>query len=128
MPITPPTASAPALRGAGRRGPSFCLWDGDLVRIGLFLAGPRHPLFRDSGPIRGANVVFPRTPLRIAWRRGQGQGRERRRWSDPANLNFYNHGDTYERTAVGPAGDRCLWIEAGPALLAQLGDELPGGG
>ncbi|MEM9595223.1 MAG: AraC family transcriptional regulator [Acidobacteriota bacterium] len=96
------------------RSPVHRLWSGDLFRVGEFRAAPSHPRFRDSGPMRGSNIVFPRTNLRIRWAEGGF------RWSDPAVINLYNDGDEYERAAVAPEGDRSFWIELRPGLLETL--------
>ena len=101
-----------------------CHWQSESLRLGEFVAPADHPSFHDTGPISGCNIVFPRTHLYLRWSDGT------RRWSDPAVLNFYNHGDAVERTCVEhadgehgevlPGGDRCVWLELQPSLLESL--------
>ncbi len=107
------------------------LHDADGVTIGEFRCDPAHPSFRDTGPIRNAVVVFPRTSVRI---RHEGS---RAFVADATMITVYNRAQRYERFAVSPEGDRCDWyalsdvqahglvVEAAPAL-AQ-GTERPFG-
>ena len=74
------------------------------MRIGRFRCEVGHPDFRDTGPIRQAVVVFPRTSV---WIRHEGA---REFVADPNVVTIYNRGQRYERFPIHPAGDRCDWI------------------
>ena len=94
------------------------LFSSELVSIGSFRADPRHPLFRDSGPIREPIFVFPRTSVRI-----QHAGRPS--FVTSANVvTYYNAGQVYRREAVDPEGDRCEWFSLRPDVLVDVLQEL----
>jgi AraC-like DNA-binding protein len=83
----------------------------DLVTVGQFRCHVDHAMFRDSGPIRQACFVFPRTAVMIAH-----DGR-RPFVCDPSLVTLYNAGQRYERTPISPDGDRCEWFGVAPELL-----------
>ena len=81
--------------------------------IGAFRCPPNHPRFTDSGPIRDACVVFPRTATRI-----QHSGRSSFH-ADPTIVTLYNAGQTYRRFAVSPEGDHCDYLSLTPQALDE---------
>ncbi|MEM9553295.1 MAG: AraC family transcriptional regulator [Acidobacteriota bacterium] len=90
------------------------LWRSESLCLGEFSLPPGDSADYDSSPISGCNVVFPRTRLHLRWSDGSSH------WSDPAVINYYNDGDSVERTDLEPAGDRSLWLELRPPLLDAL--------
>ncbi|MES2305468.1 MAG: helix-turn-helix transcriptional regulator [Gemmatimonadota bacterium] len=84
------------------------------VRAGRFRCEPGHPAFRDSGPITGHIVVFPRTGVWI-------QHADSRPFvADPNIATIYNRGQEYSRRVLSPAGDRCEWFGVTPALASEI--------
>jgi AraC-like DNA-binding protein len=89
------------------------IFQSSLMKIGCFRASPRHPLFRNSGPIENAVFVFPRTSVLI-----QHEGR--RPFASSSNgVNFYNPGQVYWRQAIEPAGDRCEYFAVRRDVLLE---------
>jgi AraC-like DNA-binding protein len=74
------------------------------VTIGRFGCDRSHPSFRDTGPIRRAVVVFPRTSV---WIQHEGG---RRFVADPNVVTIYNRAQRYERFPISAAGDHCDWF------------------
>ena len=64
------------------------------VRVGAFRCPVDDPRFRDSGPIQGNLIVFPR---RGVWIRQAGS---RPLVADPRVVTIYNRGRQYDRAAV----------------------------
>ncbi len=84
------------------------------VTIGQFRCGVRHPEFRDTGPIRRAVVVFPRTSV---WIRHAG---EREFVADPNVVTIYNRGQRYQRFPISPDGDLCDWFALSDELALDV--------
>jgi AraC-like DNA-binding protein len=85
-----------------------------LLAMATFRCRPDDPLFHDSGPIRNAIFVFPRTAVRI-----QHEG-ESAFVATPNLVTFYNAGQSFRRTRVAPEGDECDWYWIEPNTLAQV--------
>ena len=83
----------------------------ECVTIGAFRCPPRHPLFRNSGPIRDDCFVFPRTSVLIQHEHARGFV------ADPTVITLYNRQQAYERRPVCVDGDRCDWFAVSPDLL-----------
>ena len=94
--------------------PDTVLFDSGSVSIGQFRCGIGHPEFRDTGPIRRAVVVFPRTSV---WIRHEGG---RAFVADPSVVTIYNRGQRYERFAISPAGDACDWFALSDDLALDV--------
>jgi len=92
------------------------VYAGGGVTFGRFRCDRSHPSFRDTGPIRDAVVVFPRTSV---WIRHEGSEPF---VADPNVVTIYDRGQRYERFPIAEAGDRCDWI----ALSDQLAREVAG--
>ena len=88
------------------------------ITVGRFRCAPHHPSFRDSGPIRQAVVVFPRTSVRI---RHEGS---RDFVADPTVVTLYNRAQRYARQPVSPDGDRCDWFGLPDALAHDIAVEV----
>lgn len=89
------------------------LYDGALVRLGLFRCPREHPRFHDTGPIQGWIIVFPRTAVTIAHPRGRPIA------TGPNLVMFYNRGQVYRRDPISPSGDRCDWFGFAPQAIAS---------
>jgi AraC-like DNA-binding protein len=74
------------------------------VTIGRFRCERTYPGFRDTGPIRKAVVVFPRTSV---WIQHEGG---RRFVADPNVVTIYNRAQRYERFPISAVGDHCDWF------------------
>lgn len=85
----------------------------DLVTVGAFRCPTSHPQFRDSGPIRQACFVFPRTAVVIAH-----EGRPPF-LADPTIVTLYNTGQQYTREPVSADGDRCDWFAVDQSVLRE---------
>jgi len=97
-----------------RDGVDKIVYDAGAVTIGRFRCALGHPSFRDSGPIRQAAVVFPRTSV---WIRHAGS---RAFVADPNVVTIYNRGQRYERFPISPAGDRCDWFALSDELARDV--------
>ena len=86
------------------RHPREVVFAGATATIGRFRCDVHDPAFRDSGPIRHAVVVFPRTSV---WIRHEGA---RAFVADPNVITIYNRAQRYERVAISPEGDQCDWF------------------
>ena len=84
------------------------------VTIGRFRCSTLHPSFRDTGPIRQAVVVFPRTSV---WIQHEGA---RRFVADPNVVTIYNRGQRYERFPISAAGDDCDWFAVSDAVAREI--------
>jgi AraC family transcriptional regulator len=84
------------------------------VTLGRFRCPRGHPSFRDTGPIREAVVVFPRTSV---WIRHAGS---REFVADPNVVTIYNRGQRYERFPISAAGDHCDWIALSDPLAREV--------
>ncbi len=102
-------------RRASRPLPRYCsmsvpagvdriVYETGAVTIGRFHCDRAHPGFRDTGPIRQAVVVFPRTSV---WIRHEGG---RRFVADPNVVTIYNRAQRYERFPISAIGDHCDWF------------------
>jgi AraC-like DNA-binding protein len=85
-----------------------------ILAMATFRCPAADPLFRDSGPIRNAIFVFPRTSVRI-----QHEGKPSF-VASPNLVTFYNAGQTYRRIPLAPEGDECDWYWIEPRTLAQV--------
>ncbi len=72
--------------------------------IGTFYRPLSHPVFNDSGPIRGYVIVFPRTSVSITH---DGLAPV---VADPNVVMFYNEGQLYRRDKLSEQGDLCDWF------------------
>ena len=97
-----------------REGVDTIVYEGSGVRIGRFRCDVGHPNFRDTGPIRQAVVVFPRTSV---WIRHEGA---REFVADPNVVTIYNRGQRYQRFPIHPAGDRCDWFALSDDLARDV--------
>ena len=88
------------------------------VRVGAFRCRVDDPRFRDSGPIQGNLIAFPR---RGVWIRQAGS---RPLVADPRVVTIYNRGRQYDRAAVSADGDRSDWFSAAPDVAVTLAREL----
>jgi AraC-like DNA-binding protein len=88
------------------------------VRIGAFRCPVDDHRFRDSGPIPGNTVVFPR---RGVWIRQAGS---RPVAADPSIATIYNRGRRYDRAAISAEGDQSDWFELAPEAAVALAREL----
>ncbi len=85
-----------------------------VVSIGRFRCDVRHPSFGNTGPIRDAVVVFPRTSV---WIRHEGG---RPFVADPNVVTIYNRGQRYERRPISPTGDHCDWFAVSDAAAREI--------
>jgi AraC-like DNA-binding protein len=85
-----------------------------ILAMATFRCPAEDPLFRDSGPIRNAIFVFPRTSVRI-----QHEGQPSF-VASPNLVTFYNAGQTYRRIPLAPEGDECDWYWIEPRTLSQV--------
>ncbi len=90
------------------------IYEGGGVTIGRFRCDRAHPSFRDTGPIRDAVVVFPRTSV---WIRHEGSEPF---VADPNVITIYDRGQRYERFAIAASGDHCDWIALDDALAREV--------
>jgi len=90
------------------------LFRSDLLTIGAFRAGPGHPRFHDSGPIRRHIFVFPRTSVVI-----RHDGRPAFA-TDTRVVTYYNRGQRYTRRALDERGDRCEWFAPRGDVLREI--------
>ena len=94
------------------------LFASSLVSIGSFRADPRHPRFRDTGPIPDPVFAFPRRSVRIQHAGGPA-------FVASANVvTYYNAGQIYRREAVDPDGDRSDWFSLRPDVLVEVLNEI----
>jgi AraC family transcriptional regulator len=84
--------------------PDIPIYETNFIRIGLFRCHPEHPLFEDSGPIRGNLLVFPRTCVTIQHAGGEPIV------TSPNVVMFYNPGQVYRRYQISERGDHCEWF------------------
>jgi hypothetical protein len=84
-----------------------------LLALGEFRCPKDAPQFRGGGPQPCAYVAFPRTPVKISPYRGRAE------ICTPAVASYYNHGDVYDRHAVGDRGDNSDWIAISRSLLGE---------
>jgi AraC-like DNA-binding protein len=111
--------AAPLPRHCPEREPRVfdtIVYEGGGVTLGRFRCDRSHPSFRDTGPIRDAVVVFPRTSV---WIRHEGS---RKFVADPNVITIYDRGQRYERFPIADAGDHCDWI----ALSDDLARDVAG--
>jgi AraC-like DNA-binding protein len=90
------------------------VYEGGGVTIGRFRCDLTQPRFRDTGPIRQAVVVFPRTSV---WIRHEGS---RPFVADPNVVTIYNRGQRYERFPISSVGDHCDWFGLSDALARDV--------
>jgi AraC family transcriptional regulator len=94
------------------------LFESDEVVLGEFHCGPEDPRWKEENCAEPGNlVVFPGTSVVI-----QHAGREPV-VTGPNHLMLYNHQQTYFRRLLDPRGDHCVFLLAGPALLAEAAGE-----
>ena len=87
------------------------IFDGDLVRIGLFRCRPWHDLFKDDERASAHHLVFPRTSVIITH-----DGYEPV-VTDPNTVLFYNKHQTYRREKLSDKGDICEYFSFTPEAL-----------
>src|SRR5262245_12471070 len=85
-----------------------------ILAMATFRCPAEDPLFRDSGPIRNAIFVFPRTSVRI-----QHEGQPSF-VASPNLVTFYNAGQNYRRIPLAPEGDECDWYWIEPRTLSHV--------
>lgn len=98
--------------------PDSVIYQGDATSIGRFRCVVSHPCFRDSGPIREAVVVFPRTSV---WIRHQGG---RPFVADSNVVTIYNRDQRYERFPIDPSGDHCDWFALAEPLCREVAERV----
>jgi len=86
---------------AKERAVNRVIFNGDLVRVGLFRCRPWHDMFRNDKRALADNLVFPRTSVIITH-----DGYEPV-VADPNTVLFYNKHQTYEREKLSEKGDFC---------------------
>jgi AraC family transcriptional regulator len=84
--------------------PDIPIYQSNLLSVGLFRCHPGHPLFEDSGPIKGDLLVFPRTSVYIQHAGGEPIV------TNPNLVMFYNTGQVYRRYKISERGDHCEWF------------------
>jgi AraC family transcriptional regulator len=84
--------------------PDILIYQSNLLSVGLFRCHPGHPLFEDSGPIKGNLLVFPRTSVYIQHAGGEPIV------TNPNVVMFYNPGQVYRRYKISERGDHCEWF------------------
>lgn len=87
------------------------IFDGDLVRVGLFRCRPWHDLFKDDERASAHHLVFPRTSVIITH-----DGYEPV-VTDPNTVLFYNKHQTYRREKLSEVGDVCEYFSFSPGAL-----------
>ena len=93
------------------------LYRTDALRLGEFRCPPESPRWRTPNVIPGrAHVAFPATSAIIRHAGAEPV------LANPNHVVFYNPGQRYLRTLHDPRGDRCWFLELGPALAAELVD------
>ncbi|MEP6474357.1 MAG: hypothetical protein ABJC74_11575, partial [Gemmatimonadota bacterium] len=80
------------------------VFDSPVARAGAFRCRVDDPRFRDSGPIQGHLVAFPRSPVMIR------QSGSATILADTRTATIYNLGRSYERMPLSPDGDRSDWF------------------
>lgn len=80
------------------------IFDGDLVRVGLFRCRPWHDLFKNDEQASAHHLVFPRTAVIITH-----DGYEPV-ITDPNTVLFYNKHQTYQREKLSETGDFCEYF------------------
>ncbi|MEO8031990.1 MAG: AraC family transcriptional regulator [Gemmatimonadota bacterium] len=98
------------------------VFDSPVARAGAFRCRVDDPRFRDSGPIQGHLVAFPRSPVMIR------QSGSATILADTRTATIYNLGRSYERMPLSPDGDRSDWFAVSPETalaIAQEHDPLP---
>lgn len=91
------------------------LFVNEAIVIGRFDCRADDELFADSGEIRNAVVVFPRSVVGI-----RHEGRKEF-ISTPNQVNFYNRGQRYRRRSLGEeARDVCDWFAIAPVLWRSI--------
>jgi len=90
------------------------LFRGEVFQVGVFRCPPEHPSFRDSGPTKCHDFVFPRT---MVWIQHRGK---RPFVADPNVVTFYNRGQAYVRFPLSPEGDRSDYFSVEPATLREV--------
>jgi AraC family transcriptional regulator len=87
------------------------VYEGKLLRIGVFRCSTDDPNFSDSGPTHAHLVVFPRTSVAITHTGGEPI------IANPNVVMFYNQGQQYGREAISERGDHCEWYAYHPQIL-----------
>ncbi|HEY8232895.1 MAG TPA: helix-turn-helix domain-containing protein [Vicinamibacteria bacterium] len=87
------------------------IYRSNLVAIGAWRCPTRHPLFRDSGPIRDHCLSFPRTAAVIEPDNAEPFV------ADPTVVELYNAGQEYRRRPVSPQGAESDYFAFSPAVL-----------
>jgi AraC-like DNA-binding protein len=93
------------------------LFSSSTVRVGAFRCPVGDPRFRDSGPIQGHLVAFPRTAVWIT------QAGSRAIVADQRVVTIYNRGREYRRAPLSPSGDRCDWFSVAPEIAVSIARE-----
>lgn len=88
------------------------------IRVARFRCGADHPRWRRLNRSGGNLLVFPRGPVRIRSRAGDGG------IVDSGHALFYLAGQEYERECVDPRGDRCEFFDFDTATLVRLAPAL----
>lgn len=107
-------SSSTAISAASRRSTSETLFRGAHGAAGEFRCPRDHPNFAREGRIRGFEIAFPRTAVRI-------RRTDRPEFVADANLvTLYNRDQAYERAALDLRGDNCDWLAVDEATAREL--------
>ena len=93
------------------------LYSSTTVRVGAFRCPVDDPRFRDSGPIQGHLVAFPRTGV---WIKQAGSPPV---VADQRIVTIYNRGREYRRAPLSTVGDRCDWFAVAPEIAVAIARE-----
>jgi AraC-like DNA-binding protein len=89
------------------------IFDGDLVRIGLFRCRPWHALFREDNYASRCLIVFPGSGVFITPAGGEPVV------ADPNVVMLYNEGQSYRRDKLSEWGDDGVFFHFAPAALIE---------
>jgi AraC family transcriptional regulator len=88
----------------------FC---SDVVAIGAFRCPSTHRLYKESEPMSGHTLVFPRTSTTIVY---EGIGSVT---GSPPTILFYNYGQAYTRRKIDDI-DSCDWYMIAPDVAGEI--------
>lgn len=98
---------------------SQTLFSSARTSIGQFDCPKEAQHFRNTGPVGGYLMAFPRTAVKIR------HSQMKRPFVANATITtLYNHGQEYERFALSDYGDRCDWLAICPQVIAESNQEL----
>ena len=88
----------------------FC---SDVAAIGAFRCPSTHRIYKDSEPMSGHALVFPRTSTTIVY---EGKGAVT---AGPPSILFYNFGQAYTRRQIDDI-DSCDWYMVAPDVMREV--------